>query len=549
VTIATRVVAGLLALGVGLGTLAIASGPGGQTTYAGRGSVAAALTLAAGLGVALAGVITAWRRTPAGLTGMLAVAAAITSFAPVWVAWSNGPAIVRSVAMLLTGMTFAFVLNLALIYPTGRATGLPRVFISVVYAEAVLAAASLALFTDPYFDPSCWSNCSVNSFLVSSHPSLVHGVELGDRWFTIGAALMLMALLAARLLKSSPAARRRLAPAALPAAAFAAVAAARAIALQSSTVENPFNADLFTIFVVGSSSLILLAAGMLWSIGRERRARGAVARIATSLDDAPTPGSVQSALAKALGDPQLTVAYAVPDADRYVDASGRDVPESRASGGRTVTRLRRTGRTICLIAHGGAVPDLERHLGPAILLGLENERLRAQALAQVNELRGSRTRIVEREDRERRRLERDLHDGAQQHLLALTYEIRLAHATTHNDDDRTTEPTLACAIEQVACALDDLRDLAHGIYPAILSDAGLEPALRTFADTAPIAVALHPIRARYLHTVEAALYFAVIEAIDDAVRRHAGQAEVTVQRDAGRSAPPSRTTASVQRRR
>jgi signal transduction histidine kinase len=528
------VVAGLLVLGFGLGALAIASGPGGQTTYAGRVPVAAALTLSAGLGLALAGLMTGWRRPASPRAGKLALAAAITWFAPVWVAWSDGPGIWRSAAMLLTGLTFAFVLNLALVYPTGRAARMSRVLVSVVYAETLLAAALLALFRDPYLDRSCWSNCSVNSFLVSSHPSLVHGVETVDRWFTVAAGLALMAIVSARLANSSPPARRRLAPVELPAVAFVLAAAARAIALQAIAVENPFNTALFTIFLAASGSLILLAAGMLWSVARQRTTRRAVARIATSLGEAPAPGSVQSALAQALQDPKLTIAYATPNADRYVDAGGHSVPAPTTSSGRTITRLRRTGATIGLIAHSGAVAELETQLGPAILLGLENERLRAQTLARLNELRGSRARIVEREDRERRRMERDLHDGAQQRLLALSYEIRLAHAAAHSNGEGAAEVTLAHAIEQTANALDDLRDLAHGIYPAILTDAGLEPALHTLADAAPIAVEVHAPPERYAHTVEAAVYFAVAEAVDDAARRHASHVQVRVERDAGR---------------
>jgi len=153
---------------------------------------------------------------------------------------------------------------------------------------------------------------------------------------------------------------------------------------------------------------------------------------------------------------------------------------------------------------------------------VENERLQAELVAQLGELRASRARIVETAGAERRRLERNLHDGAQQHLLALSYDIRLARAGAAADGDTAAQMTLATAIEETQGALQELRELAHGIYPAVLAEAGLAPALATLADTAPLPVQI--LRAgdrRYPAPVEAAAYFAVAEAIGDAARRGA----------------------------
>ncbi len=153
---------------------------------------------------------------------------------------------------------------------------------------------------------------------------------------------------------------------------------------------------------------------------------------------------------------------------------------------------------------------------------MENERLQAELVAQLGELRASRARIVETAGAERRRLERNLHDGAQQHLLALSYDIRLARAGAAADGDTAAQMTLATAIEETQGALQELRELAHGIYPAVLAEAGLAPALATLADTAPLPVQI--LRAgdrRYPAPVEAAAYFAVAEAIGDAARRGA----------------------------
>jgi signal transduction histidine kinase len=189
----------------------------------------------------------------------------------------------------------------------------------------------------------------------------------------------------------------------------------------------------------------------------------------------------------------------------------------------------RSGRTVAAVSHAGSAPGFESHIGPAITLGLENERLQAELLAQLEELRASRARIVETADAERRRLERDLHDGAQQRLLALSYDIRLARASAEAGGDTAAEMTLATATEQTGAALEELRELAHGIYPAVLAEAGLAPALATLADTAPLPVQIR--RAddrRYPAPVEAAAYFTVAEAIGDAARRGADRAAVTV---------------------
>ncbi len=530
-----RIAAGLLGLAAGAGALAIAEGPGRSTTYAGSSATGAALTLSAGLALIAAGLVICLGPRPR-RTGDLALLAGFTWFAPVWAAWQNGPPLIPSLAMALGGFTFPLIVHLVLAYPDGRASPAPaRALIAAAYVQALLAVAVLALFRDPYLDPSCLANCNVNIFLVRSLPSLAHTAGIADRWFTAAAAVALIAICAARLVAGSRPARRRLMPVAVPAIMFAAAVAARAVALQRTTVEDPFNAALFTIFAVADLAIIFLATGLISAVARARAERRAIARIAVNLDEAPPLGSLQSALAETLHDPDLRIAYWLPGAQRYVDASGHAVPEPAATSGGTVTRLMRSGRTIAAITYSGAVPGLDSHLGPAIALGVENERLQAELLAQLGELRASRARIVETADAERRRLERDLHDGAQQRLLALSYDIRLARAGAKSDADAEAQTTLARAVEETGAALEELRELAHGIYPAVLAEAGMAPALATLADTAPLPVQI--LRAddrRYPAPVEAAAYFTVAEAVDDAARRGADRAAVTAAYEGGR---------------
>jgi signal transduction histidine kinase len=288
------------------------------------------------------------------------------------------------------------------------------------------------------------------------------------------------------------------------------------------------------IFVIGCVAVILLAAGLVWAAVRTRVQRRAVARIATSLGQAPPPGSLQAALAQAVGDPKLQVTYWLADAEHYVDATGRPVAEPVAAPGRAITTLVGDGRRIAVVSHTATLPELERELGAAVRLALENERLQAEALAQLDQLRASRVRIVETGDSERRRLERDLHDGAQQRLLALSYDLRLAHTQAATDGDSQSGSLLTQATDQAQAALAELRDLAHGIYPAILAEAGLAPALASLADAAPLPVEIHDAaQRRYPAVVETCAYLLVAEALDDAAGRDASHATVTAVQDSG----------------
>ena len=530
-----RLAAAPIGLAVAVGALLIAQGPGMFTTYAGRSGAAAGLMVAAGLALVLAGLL-ASLTSQAGPAGDLAVLAGIVWFAPVWVGWEVGPPLVRSIGMLAAGFVFPLLFYLVLAFPGGRlpATG-TRALAWAVYLEAALAALGLALFRDPYLDPTCWANCTDNVFLLRSLPALARAVTATDRWFTAVVATTLLAVCAWRLLARRGRARVMLVPIALPAIVFAAATGAHAIALSRMPLEDPGNPAFQLIFDVQNAAVILLAAGLAMDAVMTVVHRRSVARIVASLGAAPAPGSLESALARALGDPELRVAYWLPDVQRYVDAQGRPVAEPAAAPGRLVTALMQQDRRVAMVSHAATLPELEREFGAAIRLGLENERLQAEILFQLSEVRASRARIVQAGDAEQRRLERNLHDGAQQRILALSYDIRLAHASAEADADNRTRLFLEQALAEVQAGLGELRELAHGIYPAILTEAGLGPALATLADSASIPVELdNDVQSRYPEVVETAAYLMVAEAIEDAAGRGAGYAAVTVAHRDGR---------------
>ena len=158
------------------------------------------------------------------------------------------------------------------------------------------------------------------------------------------------------------------------------------------------------------------------------------------------------------------------------------------------------------------------------------DRRHSAAAVWRRAVRASRARIVELGDEERRRLERNLHDGAQQRLLALSYQLRLAHADAEAHGDAELAALLTTSGAESQVALDELRQLAQGIYPAVLTEAGLEPALTSLAETAPLPIQVDAVPSgRYPDTVETAVYVTVAEAIDDAAAREATFVSVDVR--------------------
>ena len=248
--------------------------------------------------------------------------------------------------------------------------------------------------------------------------------------------------------------------------------------------------------------------------------------------------SCATPLAQALEDPTLDLAYRLPDDSRWVDADGRPMELPGQGSGRAATRVERDGECIAAIVHDAALGEDHGHVdavGAAALLSIQNERLDAQLRAKVEELRDSRRRMLRIGLEERRRLERDLHDGAQQRLVSMALNLRLARSRLREDPDGA-ERLLAGAGDELNAALEELRELARGIHPALLSDRGLDTALETLVHRAPVPVTLRSGAGDDLpEAVELAAYFVVSEALTNVVKyAHAGQATVELARENGR---------------
>ena len=528
---AAWLVSGLAVAASAWGALIVAQGPGRTTTYAGSSDLATWLTIAAGVALGIAGMAVAMAGSPR--VGGPAALAGILWFAPVWVGWQQGPLLVRSIAMLAAGFVVPLLVHVVIAYPNGRTHTLwARAIVVAAYAEAVLVAVLSAVLRDPFDDPFAWANDTGNVFVVQSLPDLARVVVVADQWFSLALAVSVIALCAWRVAVGSPPARRVQLPVALPAAAFMVAVASRAALLLGSPLEDPVDARFRSAYLLAAAACVALAAALVWGVVRTRLQHRAVARIASNLGEAPAPGSLETALGRAVDDPALRIAYWLPADRRYVDASGRALSEPVAEPGRALTRLVRGDQPVAVVTHGRGLPDIETAMGAAFTLALDNERLQAEGLARLEELRASRARIVETGDRERRLLERDLHDGAQQRLLAASYEIRVTASSAAAERDAGTAATLDGALTETLTALDELRGLAQGLFPAILGEAGLAVALASLADTAPVVVDTSQVSsARYPAAAELGAYLLVVEAVEDAAGRLASRIAVSAGRD------------------
>ncbi len=476
--------------------------------FAGESDAASVLELSAGLALLGAGTA-AWRRRPTSRFGPLVFLAGLAWFVPEW----NNPAIGSS-AMFTAGLVLGaacppLVTHAALGYPGGRLrSGAERAAVSLAYVACVgLLGVLPALLSDPAAE-GC-AQCPSNLLLVTADGELAEtvrriGLGLGPLWVAL-----VVGLAAPRVARASVAERRLIVPILVPAGAYlVAVAWSSVRSVDRGFVIN--DAFELALWSAQAAALCLLAVGATWEWVRARRTRSALAALVVELQRSPAPEALGPALARRLGDPSLELLHRLPNGN-LVDIAGR---QRAPSPDKQLTPLVSRGHTLAVIAHRpGLFADtgLADEVASAGRLALENERLHAVLRAQLEKLRASRARIVETGDAERRRLERDLHDGAQQRLVALSLAVGLAIAE-HGPD-----PKLARAQQELRLLLAELRELAHGIYPVALAEEGLAAAVEALAEQSRVAVRLRcriP-EDRFDAPVETAAYMVVREMAAD----------------------------------
>jgi signal transduction histidine kinase len=476
--------------------------------------------------------VVVWQLRPDSRTGLLLTAYFFASLlAELWVVFTGSPLAV-TIGYAANWIGAPIFGHLVLSYPTGRLRDrLDRALIIVAYAFA----AAFGLVTILLYDPRPVAEQTITWFQPHAAPitHIAGSVATGlphafDRSF-LPLAVAFLVLLARKLVRSTPGGRRVVLPLAV-AAGFTAVQFIVQYALGGGPVNSYLPGKTAWFWVVTAAGLavpVALAAGLLWG----RRARAVVADLVVELERTP-PGSVREALAHTLGDPTLELALWLPEQRSYVDAQGRPIALPETASERAVTLLGPTEAPIAALIHDPVLLERRALLnaaGAAARLALENERLQAELRAQLAELRASRTRIVSAGDDERRRLERDLHDGAQQRLLSLGLALQLARAKLGDQTNGAAE-LLDEADDELRAALDELRELARGIHPAVLTEQGLPAALKTLAERSPVPVTITKVPEQRLRApAEAAAYFLVSEALANVAKyAHASRVRIGI---------------------
>ena len=440
--------------------------------------------------------------------------------------------VLYSVGRVAFWMVEPWILYLVLAFPSGRLPGrVDRVLAGAMTFVIGVLFLPTALLVETYPVPapatSCTTECPHNAFMiVDAEPAFVEDIVRPLREF-LAAALFAAATvrLGVRIHGATHVMRRTLQPVLLVAifrlAMYALGLTGRRVAPESQIIEI---ASWMIAFAVPGLAIAVLVGLVRWRLFTAE----AMQRLAARLHGHPPPGELRAALAEAFDDPSLDVAYWLDGSGKWVDASGNAVLPPPPGSGRCLTEVRDDERRVAAIVHDAALRDDEAFIATATLysvMTLDHQRLSVQAATLVREVRDSRARIQATADDERRRIERDIHDGAQQRLVALRINLELA---AEQSDDAARAEVLRGLGMDVETAINEVRSLARGIYPGVLADRGLVEALRSAALQAvlPTTVLAAGV-GRYSREIETAAYFCCLEALQNA-GKHAHGASATV---------------------
>jgi signal transduction histidine kinase len=483
--------------------------------------------LAVGVLFVIAGLLGCARR-PASAVGKLLTVAGLVWLLARALVWAGTNSVVFSAGLVLVLLPIAFVAHLAVGFPSGRVVVPFERF--VVVSSYVVIIAGVA-----FLDLSGCPDCARNLLAIPAETGLGRWLRALVLGATLGAITAFCAVLVGHWRRGSRAARRVLAPVLPTALLYAAVSAANIL----SELGAPVGLGRQWLWVE-DVAILAVPVAFLGGLLRSRLARYGVGELVVELGTT-VGGELRSAVSRALGDPSVEIAYWVRDLDGYVDADGRrELPIDDPD--RAVTVITRAEERIGALVHDPALreePGLLDAVCAAAGLAMENQRLHAEVLARLAEVSASRARIVEAADAERRRVERNLHDGAQQRLVTLSLALTIARSRLANETITSVESPgshvgelLSEAAEELVLALRELRELGRGIHPAILTEEGLDAALHSLAERSPVPVELSAqVGAALPQQVEAAAYYVVSEALAN-VAKYAGASmvQVTVHR-------------------
>ena len=357
------------------------------------------------------------------------------------------------------------------------------------------------------------------------HDRAADWIDKGQRGLLLAATLSLFLLLVWRWWHASPPLRRVLLPVLAGGATMLSFGALLALDLINGTRSQ----TLLTVTLVALATVpVAFVVGLL----RSQLARVAIGDLVLTVRSEAAPAELHAAIARSLHDPSATLAYWLPEYGTYGDLDGRLVSLPDGDGEQATTLIDREGRHVAALVHDRSLldePELLDAVAAAAGIALENAQLHVDLRARLEEVRGSRARVIEEGQKERMRLERDLHDGAQQRLVALALNLKLLERSLADPDARAQ---LDVAQREVDLSLAELRDLARGIHPAVSPAMGLRsrssrwPHVRRSPFGSPSMSA-----GRLPEPVEVAAYYVVTESLTNVAKHaHAATVDVTVGR-------------------
>lgn len=468
------------------------------------------------LAYVLCGMLAWWRR-PRSRFGPLMIGTGFVCFL-VTLSWTTSD-VPYTVGQAFDKLAAAAFLLLFLAFPSGRLVGrFERTLVAAAFVVAITLELTRMVVGD--YGPN-------NLLGFAPNPDLFAVVRRVQLVALATCCLVGVAILVARRWRVGRPLRR---PSGLLIDAFALGLVMLAVFFLMSAFNGPAIVEIRRATFV---TLGLAPVAFLIAILDARLARSGVGDLIVELRSDPTPEELHLALARALRDPSLTLVYWLPEFGTYADLEGHAVELPGESSQRATTLIDRTGEHVAALIHDPALddePELLSAVTAAAGIALENARLHVDLRARLEELAGSRARVIEAGQKERQRLERDLHDGAQQRLIALSLDLKRLELELRDSPEAGRR--LDQAQREITVSLEELRTVARGIHPAVLTDHGLAVALEQVVALAPVPVQLTvDVDERLPDSVEVAAYFVVTESLANIGKHaHATKASVAIVR-------------------
>ncbi len=433
------------------------------------------------------------------------------------------------VGVLLGAVNEAVLAHLVLTFPTGRTSSRPELaLVLIIYAISVIGGLAYLDTAGPSYDPYRCQGCVTGVSPLAGDPALMGIAQRGVEAAGSIAGLVVVGVVLSRWATSTVAERRVHAPLWLSLGTCALLTVTHVV-------------EVFQVELTGTvsqayvwlSDIVQLAMpfAFLGVALRLRMTRAAVGELVLELGSDLSLDGLRAALARALGDPSVDMGLWHEGSGEYRDSAGRTIELPGASDRRMANRIDWGGGPAAVVVHDQALsgdPRLVQTIASALRLVAERARLLERLHGQLEEVRVSRARIAEADDAARRRLERNLHDGAQQRLVALS--MTLASTVRQLGDlpgASDLQATLALVGDELRQSLAELRELAHGIHPSVLSDHGLAGAIQSLVARMPVPVEVDAVADRFPPLVELTAYYVLCEALTN-VAKHSGASRARV---------------------